>query len=150
MTQSAASPVANGTFSGTRNGNKISYNRARAAATRAMQEAAPEVEESDPEYGEVAEPQDTKAYILPARRRGRPRRDIYSPEPDGVILPPKSRRVIPGTRPVSSSPRKVNGIQKTEVSERTPSKQALGDADSLLTFGIFSSFSSSVDLVLVK
>uniref|UniRef100_A0A915PIX7 MADF domain-containing protein n=1 Tax=Setaria digitata TaxID=48799 RepID=A0A915PIX7_9BILA len=135
MVQSTASPVANGTFAGTRSGNKISYNRTRAATRAKLEVTLTETPESDPDYLEPSESQETKEYILPTRRRGRQRRDIYSPEPGGAVLPSKYRCVIPTTRSANTSLRKINGVQKPQTVEHSSTKQEVGDADSSLTFG---------------
>lgn len=79
VVQLTASPVANGTFVGTRNGNKISYNRTRAAARAKLEATLRETVESDSEYTEPNESAEIKEHMLPTRRRGRHRRDIYSP-----------------------------------------------------------------------
>ncbi|VDM22100.1 unnamed protein product [Wuchereria bancrofti] len=134
VVQPTASPVANGTFVGTRNGNKISYNRTRAAARAKLEATLRETVESDSEYTEPNESAEIKEHMLPTRRRGRHRRDIYSPEPGGVVLPPKYRCGIPATRSTSTSFRKINGVQKAQAVEHLSTKQAMVDSDSSLTF----------------
>lgn len=146
MVQSTASPVANGTFIGTRNGNKISYNRTRAAARAKLEATLAETVESDSDCLEPSESQETKEHILSTRRRGRHQRNIYSPEPGGVVLPSKYRCIIPATKSTNTSLRKINGVQKSQAIEHLSTKQTVGDADSSLTFGncyIFSAFSCS-------
>ncbi|KAM3717234.1 Transmembrane protein [Dirofilaria immitis] len=131
MVQSTASPVANGTFVGTRNGNKISYNRRRAAARAKLEATLTGRIESDSDCLDLNESQETEEHTLPARRRGRHRRDIYSPEPNGVA---KYRCVIPATKSRNASFRKINGVQKPQNIEHLSSKQAMDGADSSLTF----------------
>lgn len=135
IVQSTASPVANGTFVGTRNGNKISYNRTRAAARAKLEATLTETVESDSDYMESGESQETKEHILPTRRRGKHRRDIYSPEPGGVVLSSKYRSVIPANRSTNTSLKKINGVQKPQAVDHMSTKQAVGDTDSSLTFG---------------
>ncbi|VDP16162.1 unnamed protein product [Onchocerca flexuosa] len=134
VVQSTASPVANGTFVGTRNGNKISYNRTRAAARAKLEATLAETIESDSDYLEPSESQETKEHILPTRRRGRHRRNIYSPEPGGVVMPSKYRCIIPATKSPTTSLRKINGVQKSQAIEHLSTKQTVDDADSSLTF----------------
>uniref|UniRef100_A0A0R3RG24 MADF domain-containing protein n=1 Tax=Elaeophora elaphi TaxID=1147741 RepID=A0A0R3RG24_9BILA len=131
IVQSTASPVANGTFAGTRNGNKISYNRTRAAARAKLEAALTETGESDSDYLESSESQETK---VPTRRRGRHRRDIYSPEPGGATSSSKYRSATPATRSTNTSPKKMNGAQKSQVIEHASTKQAVADTDSSLIF----------------
>lgn len=135
IVQSTASPVANGTFVGTRNGNKISYNRTRAAARAKLEATLTETVESDSDYLESSESQEIKGHMLSARRRGRHRRNIYSPEPDGVGLPVKYRSATTVTRSTNTSLKKINGMQKPQVIEHMSTKQTVGDTDSSLTFG---------------
>ncbi|KAL3985397.1 Alcohol dehydrogenase transcription factor Myb/SANT-like family protein [Acanthocheilonema viteae] len=134
VVQSTASPVANGTFVGTRNGNKISYNRTRAAARAKFEATLTETVESDSDYLESSESQETREHMLPTRRRGRHRRDIYSPEPGGVILPSKYRSAGPVTRSTNTSVKKINGVQKPQPVEHIPTKETVGDTGSSLTF----------------
>ncbi|KAK6108094.1 Alcohol dehydrogenase transcription factor Myb/SANT-like family protein [Brugia pahangi] len=134
VVQPTASPVANGTFVGTRNGNKISYNRTRAAARAKLEATLRETVESDSEYTEPNESAEIKEHMLSTRRRGRHRRDIYSPEPSGVVLPSKYRCGIPATRSANTSFRKINGVQKPQAVEHLSTKQPVVDSDSSLTF----------------
>lgn len=140
VVQSTASPVANGTFVGTRNGNKISYNRIKAAARAKLEATLVETAESDSDYLESSESQEAKEHILPVRRRGRHRRDIYSPEPGGVALPSKYRSETLATRSTNTSLKKMNGVLKSHAIEHISTKQAVGDVDSSLTFGNYHIF----------
>ncbi|VDK27322.1 unnamed protein product [Gongylonema pulchrum] len=135
ITQQAASPVANGTFCGIRIGNKILFNRMRAAATRAAEQAAVKTGRCSPEAIDI------KPCILSTRCRNKRRRDIYSPEPNGVAVPSKSRRELPGIQPVGNLPRKSAGTQKALVAENGRWKiRPDDDAHTILTFGKFGRF----------
>lgn len=133
VVQSTASPVANGTFVGTRNGNKISYNRTRAAARAKLAATLTETVESDSDYMEPSESFETKD--IPTGRRGRNRRDFYTPEPGNVVMSSKYRCGIPAAGSTNNLFKKMNGMQKSLAVEHLSTKEVVGDADSSLTFG---------------
>ncbi|VDN02405.1 unnamed protein product [Thelazia callipaeda] len=131
VTQSSASPVANGTFIGTRMGNKISYDRTRAATRTEMVSTLTETNETNGTYSETDGCQEVVKSALSFHPNGTQQKDICLPEFSSTSELSKCHSNIPSKSPISQEVNKQhNGVDGQSVR-----RQPINGVGSSLVFG---------------